>query len=175
MVTIFLIPVQIPFHLKQLTDTGNTEVGIAIAISYLFAGVTSLFYKKIKSNQSFWNIFIVTFLLMGSGFMIISFAENYLQVVSGLVVSGVGLGLLIPTLNLCLMAETPPMYRGRVLGGLLTSLYLGQFFSAVVSQSLISELGNSSTFGLIGFVLIMLSSVFIAMKVKEKSEAKEVS
>jgi len=168
MVTIFLIPIQIPFHLKQLTDTGNTEIGIAIAISYLFAGVTSLLYKKIKSSQSFRNIFIVTFLLMGSGFMIISFAENYLQVVSGLAVSGAGLGLLIPTLNLCLIAETPVLYRGRVLGGLLTSLFLGQFFSAIVSQPLISELGSSNTFTLIGFVLMILSLFFVAMKLKEK-------
>ncbi len=173
MVTIFLTPVQIPFHLKQLTDASSTEVGIAIAISYLFAGVTSLFYKKIKSSQSFRNIFIVTFLLMGSGYLIISFAENYLQVVSGLAIAGVGLGLLIPNLNLCLMAETPPMYRGRVFGGLLTSLFLGQFFSAVVSQSLVSELGSNGTFGLIGLMLMILSLFFVGMKLKEKSEVKE--
>jgi len=173
MVTIFLTPVQIPFHLKQLTDASSTEVGIAIAISYLFAGVTSLFYKKIKSSQSFRNIFIVTFLLMGSGYLIISFAENYLQVVSGLAIAGVGLGLLIPNLNLCLMAETPPMYRGRVFGGLLTSLFLGQFFSAVVSQSLVSELGSNGTFGLIGLMLMILSLFFVGMKLKEKSETKE--
>jgi len=175
MVTIFLIPVQIPFHLKQLTDTGNTEVGIAIAISYLFAGITSLFYKKIKSSQSFRNIFIVTFLLMGSGLGVISFAENYLQVVLGLAVSGMGLGLLIPNMTLCLIAETPALYRGRVIGGLFTSIFLGQFFSAVVSHLLISEFGSSNTFGLVGFVLMMMSLVFVAMKVKEKSEAKEVS
>lgn len=173
MVTIFLTPVQIPFHLKQLTDASNTEVGIAIAISYLFAGVTSLFYKKIKSSQSFQNIFIVIFLLMGAGYVIVSFAENYLQVVSGLAVSGVGLGLLVPNLNLCLIAETPPMFRGRVLGGLLASLFLGQFFSAVFSQPLISELGSSSTFGLMGFVLMILSLVFVGMKLKEKLEVKE--
>jgi len=173
MVAIFLTPVQIPFHLKQLTDTGNTEIGIAIATSYLFAGVTSLLYKKIKSSQSFRNIFIVAFLLMGSGYLIISFAENYLQVVSGLAIAGVGLGLLIPNVTLCLISETPALYRGRVLGGLLTSLFLGQFFSAVVSQPLISELGSSSTFGLIGFMLMILSLVFVAMKLKEKSEAKE--
>jgi len=105
---------------------------------------------------------------------IISFAENYLQVVSGLAVSGVGLGLLIPNLNLCLIAETPPMYRGRVLGGLITSLFLGQFFSAVVAQPLISELGSNGTFGLIGFVLMILSLVFVGMKLKEKFETKKV-
>jgi len=173
MVAIFLTPVQMPFHLKQLTDTGNTEIGIAIATSYLFAGVASLLYKKIKSSQSFRNIFIVAFILMGSGYLIISFAENYLQVVSGLAIAGVGLGLLIPNVTLCLISETPVLYRGRVLGGLLTSLFLGQFFSAIVSQPLISELGSSSTFGLIGFMLMILSLVFVAMKLKEKSEAKE--
>jgi len=172
MVAIFLTPVQIPFHLKQLTDTGNTEIGIAIATSYLFAGVASLLYKKIKSSQSFRNIFIVAFLLMGSGYVIISFAENYLQVVSGLAIAGVGLGLLIPNVTLCLISETPALYRGRVLGGLLTSLFLGQFFSAIVSQPLISELGSSITFGLIGFMLMILSLVFVAMKLKEKSEVK---
>jgi len=94
-------------------------------------------------------------------------------VVSGLAVSGVGLGLLVPNLNLCLIAETPPMFRGRVLGGLLASLFLGQFFSAVFSQPLISELGSSSTFGLMGFVLMILSLVFVVMKLKEKLEVKE--
>ncbi len=173
MVTIFLIPIQIPFHLKQLTDTGNTEIGIAIATSYLFAGVASILYKKIKSSQSFRNIFIVPFILMGSGYLIISFAENYLQVVSGLAIAGVGLGLLIPNVTLCLISETPVLYRGRVLGGLLTSLFLGQFFSAIVSQPLISELGSSNTFTLIGFVLMILSLFFVAMKLKEKLEAKE--
>jgi len=65
------------------------------------------------------------------------------------------------------------MYRGRVFGGLLTSLFLGQFFSAVVSQSLVSELGSNGTFGLIGLMLMILSLFFVGMKLKEKSETKE--
>ena len=56
MVIIFLTPVQMPFYLKQLGDVSNTEVGIAIASSYLLAGITALFYKRIKSKQSFQNM-----------------------------------------------------------------------------------------------------------------------
>jgi len=62
-----------------------------------------------------------------------------------------------------------------VIGGLFTFIFLGQFLSAVASHLLISEFGSSVTFGLIGVVLMMMSLVFVAMKVKEKSEAKEVS
>ncbi|MEE8132471.1 MAG: MFS transporter [Nitrososphaerales archaeon] len=170
MVIIFLTPVQMPFYLKQLGDVSNTEVGIAIASSYLLAGITALFYKRIKSRQSFQNISIIAFLLMGSGYVIISLALNYLEIIIGLAVSGAGLGLLLPNMNLWLVSETPITLRGRVLGGLIASIFLGQFLSPVFNQPVVQQLGSSSTFGVGGFILLILSSVFIGMSVKKKFE-----
>jgi len=170
MVIIFLTPVQMPFYLKQLGDVSNTEVGIAIASSYLLAGITALFYKRIKSKQSFQNISIIAFLLMGSGYVIISLALNYLEIIIGLAVSGAGLGLLLPNMNLWLVSETPITLRGRVLGGLIASIFLGQFLSPVFNQPVVQQLGSSSTFGVGGFILLILSSVFIGMSVKKKFE-----
>ncbi len=170
MVIIFLTPVQMPFYLKQLGDVSNTEVGIAIASSYLLAGITALFYKRIKSKQSFQNISIIAFLLMGSGYVIISLALNYLEIIIGLAVSGAGLGLLLPNMNLWLVSETPITLRGRVLGGLIASIFLGQFLSPVFNQPVVQQLGSSSTFGVGGFTLLILSSVFIGMSVKKKFE-----
>ena len=159
-----------PFYLKQLGDVSNTEVGIAIASSYLLAGITALFYKRIKSKHSFQNISIIAFLLMGSGYVIISLALNYLEIIIGLAVSGAGLGLLLPNMNLWLVSETPITLRGRVLGGLIASIFLGQFLSPVFNQPVVQQLGSSSTFGVGGFILLILSSVFIGMSVKKKFE-----
>lgn len=55
---------------------------------------------------------------MGLGYVTISLAGNYALVVLGLIIAGLGLGLLLPNMNVWLNAKTPISSRGRVLGGL---------------------------------------------------------
>jgi len=170
MVIVYLTPLQIPFYLKELGDISNTEIGIAIASTYLSAGVTSIFYKKIKSKLSFQNIFMLSFLFSGVGHVLVSLSGNYNGVVSGLVVGGIGLGLLIPNMFLWLMSKTPEQFRGRAIGSLLAFVFLGQFFSSVVSQSFIEQLGSSMLFGIGGAVLLTVSLMFVGISFRKKYE-----
>jgi MFS family permease len=49
MIMFYLIPVQMPFFLKDMTSASNSQVGIAISSMSLFAAFSALLYKKVKS------------------------------------------------------------------------------------------------------------------------------
>jgi MFS family permease len=154
-----LIPVQLPFYLKEIANASASESGLAIALSTLFAAVSSLLYARIKSRLNFVTIYGVAFLNMGIGYALIGLANSYGLVLPGLAIAGSGLGLLMPNMNLCLTSITPNTLRGRVLGGITTSFFLGQFLSPLVSQPLSQLVGLKLTYGVAGGIMLALAAI----------------
>ena len=164
----YLIPVQLPFYLKNLVNASASVSGLAIALSTFFSAISSLLYQRIKSRLSFINIYGVAFVNMAIGYAIISLANNLPIVLLGLAISGSGLGLLMPNMNLCLTSIAPGFTRGRVLGGLTTSFFLGQFLSPLVSQPLSQLVGLKTTYGLAGAVMGVLSVCALVFLLRQK-------
>lgn len=168
MVAFYMIPVQLPFYLKSLGQVSNAQTGIAIAASTLASAIVSMRYGSIKTHLSFRGVLICLFLLMGLGYVTISLAKSYPVVVLGLIVAGSGLGLLLPNMNVWLNAKTPIASRGRVLGGLTTCMFLGQFCSPIVSQPIAQQLGLGVTYGRTGFALWTLAILLVGASVKHR-------
>jgi MFS family permease len=68
---------------------------------------------------------------------------------------------LMPNLNLCLTSVTPEALRGRVISGITTFFFLGQFLSPFVSQPLSRAVGLGGAYGwaaglLAGLTLVTL-------------------
>lgn len=157
----YFIPVQLPFYLTQMANTTAAQEGFAIALLSLFSAASSILYRRIKSRLSFTAIYGVTFANMAIGYGIISATGNYLWVLLGLAIAGAGLGLLMPNLNLCLTSVTPEALRGRVISGITTFFFLGQFLSPFVSQPLSRAVGLGGAYGwaaglLAGLTLVTL-------------------
>ncbi len=162
-VSFYLSPVQLPFYLKSLTNASASQSGLAIAFTTLFSGFGSMMYGRVKKRLNFVSIVALSFGLMGIGYGIIGIAGSYAQVLIGLSVGGLGLGLLMPNSTVWLSAETPNALRGRALGGLTTFMFLGQFLSPIVSQPVSQLFGLGMTYSLAGGLLLLLSLVFIGM------------
>lgn len=156
-IVFYLIPVQLPFYLQELVNAGATQSGLAIALSTLFAAFSSLLYQRVKSRLSFVSVYGIAFLNMALGYGLIGWATGYSMILAGLAIAGVGLGLLMPNMNFCLTSVTPAAARGRVLSGLTTSFFLGQFLSPLVSQSLSQALQLNATYLLAGGVMGVLA------------------
>ena len=75
------------------------------------------------------EVFSIGFVLMGVGYALVTLSQGSGLLYVGLVVSGLGIGQLIPNLYVWLADETPVHLRGRVIGGFTTALFLGQFLS----------------------------------------------
>jgi MFS family permease len=159
----YMIPVQIPFYLQVLSNASASQSGLAIALGSLFAGISSIVYQRLKARFTFVTIYEIAFVSMGVGYGIISLANSYAIVLLGLAIAGSGLGLMMPNMNLCLTSISPSILRGRVLGGLTTSFFLGQFLSPLLSQPLSQFVGLGTSFGLAGALLIVLGLATFAV------------
>jgi MFS family permease len=156
-IVFYLIPVQLPFYLKQLFGAGASQSGIAIALATLFSAMASLLYRQIKAKLSFTAIYGIAFLNMGIGYYFISVGKAYPIVLLGLAIAGSGLGLLMPNMNFCLTSVTPDAMRGKIISGVTTSLFLGQFLSPLLSQPLSAKVGLANTYASAGGFMLVLA------------------
>lgn len=156
-IVFYLIPVQLPFYLEQLSGAGATQTGLAIAFAVLFSALASMGYGRLKKRLSFIKILAIAFGLIGLGYAGIGLVSSYWLVLFVLIPTGIGLGLMMPNLNVWTANEVPDALRGRALGGLTTFMFLGQFLSPIVSQPVKQGLGMTATYGLVGVALMVLS------------------
>lgn len=161
MVTFYLMPVQIPFLMQEISDVGNTETGLAISSVMLVGGIMSFQYPKLKRRLTHYQIYGLTFLFMGIGYFLISNANSYAMTFPGLLFSGLGAGLLMPNSNLCLVTMASPENRGKVLGLLTTFIFLGQFASPLFFQPLVNFTSIRGGFFYLSIAMIFISTIVL--------------
>ena len=146
MVVFYTVPVHIPFYLESRFGTAPGLVGLAIAAATLAGTVTSARYGAIRARLSAPGVLALSYGLIAAAFVVVGLAPSYGVVVAGLGVLGLGFGLLMPHLNTWLSAAVPAAARGRLLGGLTTAIFLGQFCSPLATQPLVNAVGLGDTF-----------------------------
>jgi MFS family permease len=157
----FIIPVQIPFYLKDLGVEKNTMIGIAIAASTLFSAVSSFSYSRIKDLLGFRQIFALGYGLMGLAFIAIAMGNSYAAVLLGMLLAGLGMGLMIPNANVWVMQLAPQEIRGREIGRLTTFWFMGQFLSPIILLPVLDYFSLAQLFQGLALVLFGLSAVFL--------------
>ena len=175
MVIFFMIPVEIPFLLTELTGADGSQVGLALALQTLVAAVVSLQYERIKSRLSFQAITALVFLTIGLGYVVIPFSTGFASVIMGLLLPGIALGLVFVNVSVWLVSTVPAAVRGRAVGGLTTALFLGQFMSPIFSQPVIRQFGLAGAFGVAGIVALLLAAVFVVVARRESARETAIS
>ena len=169
MVAFYLIPVQLPFYLKNFDNSSASASGLAIAASTLASAIASLRYGFVKKRLGYVQIVTMSFGVAAVGYFIIGIAGSYNIVLIGLIVTGLGFGLLMPNLNVWLSSIIPNALRGRALGGLTTFFFFGQFLSPLVSQPVTNAVGLGRTYFFTGIALVVIALVFLALRKQIKS------
>ncbi len=160
MIIFYMIPVKLPFLLSDLKLGNAAQAGMAIACSTLASGITSTQFLHVRAKFNFSAITSFVFLLMGIGYSVIAMSTTYLQILLGLIISGLGMGLLIPNLNVGLVEIIPLKLRGRAVGGLTTAIFLGQFFSPLVSQPISNATSLSFSYLIMGIFMLLVALGF---------------
>ncbi len=166
MIFFYMLPLQLPFYLKSITPISNTQIGLTIAIMTFFSATTAIFYKKIKKIFSFKSVFIISFIILGIGYIAVSAVEEYVFAVIGMVIIGIGMGLIIPNLRTWVGACSDSAFLGRAFGGLTASLYLGQFFSPIIINQIIKFSGIAASFTIAGIIMMSVSLLFMFISAK---------
>jgi MFS family permease len=98
---------------------------------------------------------------MAAGFVCMSISNTYIMVVVAMMLSGLGIGMMIPNTNMWVMKITPPSIRGKEIGKLTTFWFFGQFLSPIIIFPVLSILSLSSTFMLASGLLFLMSMAFL--------------
>ncbi|TFG99825.1 MAG: MFS transporter [Calditrichales bacterium] len=161
MMLFFIIPVQIPFYIKEQTGATNALTGLAIASSTLSSAIISLNYKRFRKHFSFSQIYAFCFFFLGLGYLVIFMAYSFNMIVLGLLIGGLGMGLLMPNSNIWAVSVSPEHTRGRIVGGLTTAVFLGQFISPVITQPIQTFFASNTMYAFAGFTLLLMSGGFL--------------
>ena len=160
MAAFMLMAIQLPFFLEEVAGSSATQIGLAIAGSILFAIPPSLLYARISKRFDVFTIVAMGFVLFSIGYTIIGFGSSFGQVVIGAAFAGVGLGLLMPAINIWVTSLAPENFRGRAFGLLTTFLFFGQFISPVAFEPVSQQFGIGTTFALTGGLMFVIGAAF---------------
>ncbi|MBW2608766.1 MAG: MFS transporter [Deltaproteobacteria bacterium] len=150
----YIIPVKLPFYLKEMTDASATQIGIATGQWSFIGAIVASQYQHIRKFLSYLSVFAVLFLVTGLGFGILAFADRYSVVMYAMTLCGLGFGFMMPNILIWLSELAPLHVRGRILGGSSTCNFLGQFLSPLAFQPIIATSGLGGTLGAYGITSI---------------------
>ncbi|MCP2266038.1 MFS transporter [Promicromonospora thailandica] len=141
----YMAPTQVPFLLDDYAAP-PAVVGVAVAASTLTGLLGALAFRRVRAHVPSSLLTASSIGVLGAGWLLVGLAGSTAGVIAGLLVGGVGVGLVVPNLNLRLGELARPDQRGRVLAGLVSAIFLGQFVSPVVAGPLIGAVGIAGAF-----------------------------
>ncbi len=169
-VLFFIFPAQLPFYLTENNNIEASKVGMALALPTVVGLVFALLYQHFRARFSFQAIAAIIFLAYSVTHLTLSVSSAYNMVILSLLFGGVGMGLLSPNNSGWLADVAPVEVRGRAVGMLTCSIFLGQFFSPIISEPFVQALGLASTFGLMACVSLLVASVFVIVAMKKATD-----
>ena len=159
---LYMVPVHLPFYAPELGIGSGLEAGLAIAFMLLVMSTTSVVYHRIQARLSFPLLHGAGLLLLAAGYILLGSVNTPLAALLALAISGMGLGLMRPNVVIWLLSITPPTLRGRVMGGLTTCFFIGQFISPVITQPVAQAASYATLFQWTGFLVLSVTAIGLA-------------
>lgn len=171
MLAYFMVPVYLPFHLRGFPDASSVRVGSLLALVGLAWGAASLAYPRAAARLRHGQVLALGFGLSGAGLLLLGGAGDYPQACLGLVAIGLGLGMNVPNFNAWMLSRTPAPARARAIGWLVCCVFLGQFFSPVLTQPLVAALGIGHAYLAAGAAALAVAAGALALSARTRQAA----
>ena len=166
MVMFYFIPIQGPYLMQAIGVAKSSGQSLGLIITTLVAAIVAVNFGRLKRYFNFSQLYLACFGSMATGFLVVYFFPTYIGILIAMGIAGIGAGLIMPTATTCLMQMAPPALRGRIMGGLTSVIFLGQFVSPLVSQPLVnaSSLPQAHLWAAIGVLPLIAVWVFASKK-----------
>jgi len=163
--TLFLmIPVQLPFLLKETNVISNTNVGLLMSMWIFFSAITSLAYKRVRAKLNFYEIFSLAFLIWCIGYLGLAASDDTVIIIVALALAGIGNGLVLPNTKVLLITLIPEEFRARAVGVLTMGFYFGQFFSPIIFSFAVYDATIQLGFLVYGMFMLLLSVSYFLIR-----------
>ncbi len=171
MTFIFLVATRLPFLLDEIGESSPSVIAVTMAMMTVASFPAGLLYGRIRARFDPPQIAVAALLLMAVGYFIVSAASSAPMVGLGVMVTGIGLGAIIPNQTVWLMAHVPDNARGQASGLMTTFLFGGQFASPFVSAALlqVTDLHGLFLWFAVGAVFVAVLLMPLALRLPENT------
>ncbi len=130
-ISLFIVPVQAGFLLNLLHVDAPQQIGMTMGANQLGVLAGALGFR-VLSGLSAPKQLLLAFVLASAGGLLMGLAGNHALVVVAVLVNGLGIGLMLPTLITAIMSYVDFEHRGRAAGGFTAAIFAGEFISPLV-------------------------------------------
>jgi MFS family permease len=169
----FTIPTQMPFLLTEMLAASPQQVGIAIATSTLFSAITASLYHRFRAHFGYLTIVGFVCTLVAVSFFMMARANDLADILIALAIGGAGFGLLLPNVMVWVVDGQPAASRGRLMGIMMTAIFLGQFSSPILAQPLVAGFGILKMFDIIGLAVLGATIIFFGAALWQKGSGPQ--
>ncbi|AZI42140.1 MFS transporter [Deinococcus psychrotolerans] len=173
MVVFYLMPAQGPFLMKSL-GAAPASTGLLLGTFTLVAAVTSLLYSRFSGRFDPRRVAALGFLLLAAGWSVVTQAHSIAALLPALVLGGLGGGLVLPNLYTWLADITPAAWRGRIVAGMSSAVFLGQFLSPLLLAAPNAHPAQGFVWGSLAIAFVgaaLLALSFTGNKLKAPNQA----
>ncbi|KES21239.1 MULTISPECIES: MFS transporter [Pseudomonas] len=130
-VSLFIVPVQAGYLLQLLHVDAPQQVGMTMGANQLGVLAGALGFRLLAALPA-RRLLALGFATAGLGDALMALADSHAPVVLAVLVNGLGVGLLLPTLITQVMLQVGFEQRGRATGGFTASIFAGEFLSPLL-------------------------------------------
>jgi MFS family permease len=152
------VQVHIGYLLHSVDVTAPSSIGMLASLGQVAVVCGSIAFRFLLSRR--WYVtpvrLSIALALIGCGYLLIGNAHGDAAVmVAGMLVTGIGGGMLLPTMMVWNMSNLPQHRRALGTGAWMAAFFLGQFFTPIVVVGLQEILGShAAAIGLMGQIVL---------------------
>ena len=164
--TSFTIPGRLPFYVEELGATSSTS-GLILGFHGLSLAVSSLVQGRLALSWSRSRLVFASFFLIGAGLLVIGFIPHIAAAVAAGVLTGIGGGLVIPTILQWMTSVATPLTSGKITGCNTAAVNLGQFACSLLMAPALALTGSSAgLFVVFGVAVLVLGCIVAPLLAK---------
>lgn len=130
-ISLFIVPVQAGYLLNLLHVDSPQQIGLTMGANQLGVLAGALLFRLLGGLRR-QNLMLLAFATAGLGGLLMAQAGNHALVIVAVLINGLGIGLMLPTLITWVMSKVSFAQRGRAAGGFTAALFAGEFISPLV-------------------------------------------
>lgn len=158
-----LIPVQGPLFFLHSFSLTPRETALLISSLTASSSAASFVLAVWRPHLSYRLAIGLGLASIAAGFSLMVLADVWGLLLFSMIGIGAGVGIVVPCIHAIIASQTPSRLRGRVLGGLLSSNYVGQFLSPLWAHLILAQVGDRQLFAVTACMAMLLSTgVFIS-------------
>ena len=164
MAVFYILPTQFPYLMINIFNATGEKTGLIIASAFVFNAIGALSFAPLKKHFNYSTIYMIGMGIIAIGFIGISQVKelHYFFITSPII--GLGGGILMTNITAWLLHYAHSTKRVKATAYLTSSLFLGQFFSPILTYPVVHYFGIVDFFKVVGMALIVVLGFVFVLK-----------